>query len=130
MQRHEDVIEEIFACLVLAYGRPFRNRWLGLELRHVKADWLQRLRPHLDRAEVIAHALANLPERPPTAMAFADLCEAAPRRDPVPVLPAPLSPDELAPHRERCNAAKARMRAAKPAHTGDAESKKKGRGGG
>lgn len=82
-------IDRIFTKLTLVYGREFLNRWEGVPIEAVKADWAHELDGFDKWPEAIAHALQNLPpDRPPTVLQFRALCRSAPPK-PLPQLPAP-----------------------------------------
>ncbi len=72
-------IDRIFAKLAISYGTDFMHRWKGLEVADVKTDWAGELASLRERPDAIAFALANLPDRPPTAQQFRRLAETAPR---------------------------------------------------
>ena len=64
-------VERIFEKLTLVYGRTFLDRWAGLDIEAVKADWAHELDGLERKPEAIAYALKNLPaERPPTVLEF------------------------------------------------------------
>lgn len=79
----------MFAKLTLVYGRQFLDRWQGLDLDAVKADWARELEGFAEHPEMLAYALQHLPpDRPPTVLQFRDIA----RRMPPPkvaLLPAP-----------------------------------------
>ncbi len=82
-------VDRIFEKLTLVYGREFMNRWQGLDVAAVKADWAHELDGFDKWPEAIAFALQNLPaDRPPTVLQFRDMCRKAPPK-PVPLLPQP-----------------------------------------
>jgi hypothetical protein len=82
-------VDRIFEKLTLVYGREFMNRWQGLDVDAVKADWAHELEGFEKWPEAIAHALKNLPpDRPPTVLQFRDIARKAPPK-PVPLLPQP-----------------------------------------
>ncbi len=72
-------IDRIFEKLGLVYGQEFLNRWKGLPISDVKADWAHELAGFDSHPEAVAWALRNLPaERPPTVLQFREMCRRAP----------------------------------------------------
>jgi hypothetical protein len=71
-------VDRIFTKMALVYGRDFASRWEGLNLVDVKADWAHELDGYDKHPKAIAHALQNLPSRPPTVLEFRALARAAP----------------------------------------------------
>jgi hypothetical protein len=95
-------VDRIFEKLGLIYGRDFLNRWEGMPLEAVKADWAKELEGFERWPEAIAFGLKNLPpERAPTVLQFRDICRKAPAKE-VQTLPPP-KPD---PERVRSEIAK------------------------
>lgn len=87
-----DFIEGLFDRLTLRYGSAFMDRWAGLCLAAVKADWARELASFAQRPEVIEHALALLdPVEPPTAVQFRALCLTMPAPVRRPQLPPKLA---------------------------------------
>jgi hypothetical protein len=73
-------IEKIFQRLTLVYGRDFLDRWKGIPLADVKADWANTLTGFHAQPECIAFALTSLPEgKAPTALEFRAICRKAPQ---------------------------------------------------
>lgn len=70
-------IEKIFSKLSLNYGVDFLARYKGIPIADVKTDWAAQLAGMTGPA--IAHALGCLPDRPPTAQQFKNLCLTAPQ---------------------------------------------------
>ncbi len=96
MSLPEAWIDKIFEKLVLVYGTDFMNRWRGIEVEKVKADWAHELAGLSQSPEAIKHALQHLPPgKPPTVLEFRDLA----RRVPLPTFqqlpPAKVSPGVL-----------------------------------
>ena len=90
-----DVVDQLMRRLVATYGRRFWAQWEGVEPADVKAIWARELAGYIDRPEVFAWAFENLPEQPPNAIEFRNLCRRAPAR-PVQVLPeAPADPERV-----------------------------------
>lgn len=55
------------------------DRWGGVDLDAVKADWAHELEGFAQHPEMIAYALANLPpDRPPTVLQFRDIARKMP----------------------------------------------------
>lgn len=80
--------DRIFTKLTLAYGRDFISRWEGIDLNDVKSDWSHELAGFEAHPEAIAHALANLPPKPPSVIEFRAIARRAPQID-TPRLEAP-----------------------------------------
>ncbi len=75
MDSRESLVELVFGKCTLVYGREFLNRWEGVPLAEVKADWQRELGALLDKPQAIKHALEHLPvDRPPTVLQFRALC--------------------------------------------------------
>lgn len=70
-------IEKIFSKLTLNYGVDFLARYKGIPIMDVKTDWSGQLAGM--NGPAIAHALACLPDRAPTAQQFKNLCLTAPQ---------------------------------------------------
>lgn len=82
-------VDRLFEKLTVVYGRQFLDRWSGLDLDAVKADWAHELEGFAQHPEMIAYALANLPpDRPPTVLQFRDIARKMPPPK-VKQLPAP-----------------------------------------
>lgn len=72
---HEEV-QTIFMRLRIAYGSAFTAKWQGIPMEAVMRDWALRLGAYSGDAEVLGYGLEHLPpDFPPTAMAFAAVCE-------------------------------------------------------
>lgn len=72
-------IDRIFERLTLTYGRDFLERWRGIDLDAVKADWAIVLGGMRDHPDMLAYALQHLPpDRPPTALQFRELARRCP----------------------------------------------------
>lgn len=83
-------VEKIFEKLTLVYGRGFLNRWEGIDLAAVKADWAHELADfeHENTRMKIAFALANLPtDKPPTVLEFRKIAWSAPHVELVHIVP-------------------------------------------
>ena len=81
-------VDKIFDKLTLTYGQAFLARWKDIDLSAVKSDWVHELSGFEKAPHAIAHALACLPDRPPTVLEFRALCRLAPAAD-VPRLDTP-----------------------------------------
>jgi hypothetical protein len=100
-------IDRIFEKLTLRYGREFIGRWdsTGIPIEDVKADWAHELAGFERMTEAIAHALANLPPRPPTVHDFREIA----RKCPPPVFKA-LPGHKADPERVKAEIAKIRAK--------------------
>jgi hypothetical protein len=79
----EKWIKSLFARLQVRYGSAWLNKWKGVDLSDVQADWADVLGGYGQAPDAIAHALNNLPaDMPPTVSQFAALCRNAPRYAP------------------------------------------------
>ena len=76
-------VDRLFTRLIVRYGAAFSDRWRMLDLAVVKADWARELGRYADTPYVLDWALERLPERPPFVIDFAQLCESAPRHEPM-----------------------------------------------
>lgn len=75
-------VEKIFTKLILVYGRSFLDRWAGLEIDAVKADWAHELAALERSPNSITYALQNLPaDKPPTVLEFRKIAWSAPAAD-------------------------------------------------
>lgn len=83
-----EAVDWLFRRLVATYGRRFWLQWEGVEPADVKAVWARELGGYTDRRDVFLFALDNLPESPPNAIEFRNLCRRAPAAK-VEELPAP-----------------------------------------
>lgn len=107
MREHlsDEWIDAIFARLTLRYGKAFLNRWEGINIDAVKADWACALAGLQDKPNAIRYALNNMPaEYPPTVGRFRDVCNRAPEY--TKVLPRPVASEETR------NAAREKIKAA------------------
>lgn len=77
-------VNKIFSKLTVVYGRDFINRWEGLDIEEVKADWASELSGFFGQPEAISYALQNLPDgKPPTVLEFRAICRKSPRIEPL-----------------------------------------------
>lgn len=74
----DQLIELIFTKCTLVYGRDFLDRWAGQDIDEVKADWMRELGGFMNFPHRIRHGLEHLPQRPPTALHFREICREAP----------------------------------------------------
>ena len=71
-------VDQIFARMLVRYGAAWLRMWEGIDMEAVKADWAEVL-GRCSR-DTIVYALDRLPERPPTATQFRDICAQMPVR--------------------------------------------------
>lgn len=90
-------VDRVFDKLTLVYGQAFLGRWRDIDLGAVKSDWCHELAGLESSPGRIAHALAHLPDKPPTVIEFRTLCRSAPAPD-VPRLPEPQADPERVAH--------------------------------
>lgn len=69
-------VDHLFAKLGVRYGAAFMRQWPDTDPDLVKADWAEVLDGV--RGESISYALRYLPEKPPNAIQFRDICRRAP----------------------------------------------------
>lgn len=108
-------VEKIWTAMRGTYGAEFDRQWecpAGVEpAKHVadlKAVWGRGLAGFQQNPRAIAHALENLPERPPNLVQFAALCRRRP--EPMPALDAPkANPERVAAEIERMRTATAQF---------------------
>lgn len=102
-----DPVELLWDSLINAYGSRFLLQYAGIEnLEPVKADWGSRMSGV--RVGAVRWALDNLPERPPNAIEFRNLCR---QYNPpnIAALPAPVKPRPIESLPEAVRAAMARI---------------------
>jgi hypothetical protein len=88
-------VDAIFTKLTVRYGKAFLNRWEGVDIELVKADWAHELGDFNDSPDAIKYALEYMdPAKPPTAAMFKELARRAPAKE-MPVLEAPEANPEL-----------------------------------
>lgn len=89
-------IEKIFQKLTLTFGRDFLNRWEGIPIEEVKADWAHELRGFQQNPPALAYGLEHcIGGKPPTVQDFKAVCLR--RQDVVLALPSPpASPEKVA----------------------------------
>lgn len=71
-------VDRIFDKLTLTYGQAFLARWRDIDINAVKSDWMHELSGFEAFPSAIAHALSNLPDKPPSIVDFKTLCRSAP----------------------------------------------------
>ena len=81
-------VDRLFERLTATYGRQFLSLYEGLDVNAVKSSWAHELSGFGGQLHAVAWALENLPEQPPNAIAFRNLCRRAPDM-PLPRLPEP-----------------------------------------
>jgi len=90
-------VDRIFEKLLLTYGRNFLDRWTGLDIESVKADWAFELDGFDKLPQSIKFALENLnPDRPPSVREFRALAYRCPKEDTLRVEPPPANPEKIA----------------------------------
>ena len=90
-------IERIFEKLTLVYGAEFLNRWKGVPLEEVKADWARELDGLENRPEAIKYALEHLPtDKAPTVLQFRELTRRAPEKQAIALPPPEVNPAAVA----------------------------------
>jgi hypothetical protein len=88
-------VDEIFTRLSVRYGKAFMNRWDGLDIELVKADWAEELSGFENWPEAIKYAFEHMDsEKPPTVTMFRDLARKAPAKQ-VLALEAPIVNQEV-----------------------------------
>ncbi len=86
-------IDRLFDRLLATYGSEFSRLYEGIDNAGVKTVWAHELAVFSDKLEFIAWGLENLPERPPNAIQFRNLCRTMPA-PPERVLEAPKADPE------------------------------------
>lgn len=90
-------IDRIFEKLTLVYGAEFLNRWKGVPLEEVKADWARELDGLENRPEAIKYALDHLPtDKAPTVLQFRELTRRAPEKQAIALPPPEVNPAAVA----------------------------------
>lgn len=108
-------VDHLFAKLGVRYGAAFMRQWPDTAPDLVKADWAEVL--DNVRAESISYALKYLPEKPPNAIQFRDICRRAPAPSDLARLQAPVPQADP----DRVKAIMARLGAPDDAHMPMAE---------
>ena len=68
-------VEKIFQKLTLTFGRDFTNRWEGIPLEEVKADWAHELRGFHQNPQAIKRGIETcIGGKPPTVHEFKAAC--------------------------------------------------------
>ena len=78
-------IEWLFKRFCGTYGASWARQWEGTPMSEVKSVWEAELSCYVGRPDAIRFALDNLPERPPNALQFRNLCRVAPPKT-IPVI--------------------------------------------
>ncbi len=82
-------VDRIFLKLTLTFGRDFLNRWEGVPIEDVKADWAHELRGFQQNPAAIGYGLEHcLAGKPPTVQEFKSACYRKPES--APLLPSPV----------------------------------------
>lgn len=90
-------VDKIFTKLSLVYGRAFLDRWTGLEMDAVKADWAHELAALERSPHSITYALQNLSaDKPPTVVEFRKIAWSAPAADMPQIVYKKATPDKIA----------------------------------
>lgn len=100
-----ETVDAVFTRMVARYGNTWLAKWDGVPLVDLKADW-GRVLANASRPALL-YGLDNLPEFPPTAHQFREVCTRAPAPD-TPRLPQPK------PDRARVAAELAKLAEARP----------------
>ena len=89
-------VEKIFMKLTLTFGRDFLDRWKGIDIEDVKADWAHELRGLQQNPSAIAYGLQHcLGGKAPNVQDFKAVCIRRP--DPSLALPSPpADPEKMA----------------------------------
>lgn len=88
MSMNPAVLDRLFERLTATYGAAWDRSLGAVPLSDAKSVWGDILQNFGSRLDDIAWALDSLPERPPNAIEFRNLCRRAPAPD-VPRLPEP-----------------------------------------
>jgi hypothetical protein len=92
-------IDRLFERLALTYGASWQYSLGAAPIMDIKSMWAHELAPFLQSRESmnrVVWALENLPERPPNAIQFKNLCRQAPAPE-TPMLPSPpANPERVA----------------------------------
>ena len=92
-------IDRLFERLALTYGASWQHSLGAAPIMDIKSMWAHELAPFLQSRESmnrVVWALENLPERPPNAIQFKNLCRQAPAPE-TPMLPSPpANPERVA----------------------------------
>jgi hypothetical protein len=80
----DDGLDYVFGKMGAIYGATFTRHWEGVDTQLVRDVWAEALGKFLTNKPSLDYALKNMnPDFPPSALAFAKLCQAGPeiRRD-------------------------------------------------
>lgn len=74
-------IDRLFGEMAAMYGSKFADLWAGTDIEHVKAKWVEKLKPFAAHPGVVQAALKALDyhPNPPTCPTFVSLCRDAMR---------------------------------------------------
>lgn len=75
-----DLLRDVLRRMVATYGRAFWAQYKGATESDVRVVWARELRPYAHRQHVITWAFENLPDTPPNAISFRNLCRRCPAR--------------------------------------------------
>jgi hypothetical protein len=68
-------VDRIFHKLALTFGKEFVQRWEGLDIGEVKADWAHELSGYQKNPEAIRHGIETcITGKPPTVHEFKAAC--------------------------------------------------------
>lgn len=84
-----DLLDQVLRRMGATYGRRFWQQYEGAPEGDVRAVWARELAGYEQRPKVFAWAFENLPEDPPNAVAFRNLCRRAPQEPAAAALEAP-----------------------------------------
>lgn len=91
-------IDRLFAEMAASYGSKLADLWAGADIEHVKAKWVEKLKPFAAYPGVIQSAINALDHHPnpPTLPVFLGLCRDAMRHieEPTPALPHKLTAED------------------------------------
>lgn len=83
-------LDHVFAKLTVRYGAAFIRQWADADPEYIKADWAEVLAGMPGYA--LSYGLRYLPNDPPNAIQFRNLCRLAPTPNEAPQLAAPKEP--------------------------------------
>ena len=77
-----ELVEAIFARMVVRFGSIWVSRWAGVDMHAVKADWAKGLAT--THRHAIVYGIENMPtDTPPLLGQFKELCSRAPAQRPL-----------------------------------------------
>lgn len=83
-----ELLAKVLRRMVATYGKRFWAQYQGAEEADVRIVWARELSGYVERQHAVAWAFENLPEDPPNAIGFRNLCRRCPAQ-PTPELPEP-----------------------------------------